>query len=207
MILYLIRHGRSHANEQRLVTGTPSDTLSNLGREQATALSIWLSEQRVRPERFMVSHWNRAHETAEIVFPEADWVTDTRLGETNAGLVANLPLARFLEEQPNFYACMESRYPGGESHLDLNARAIGWLDEQLQEPCRSLAVTTHSGPIACILQHVLQLSMASFPEFLPMNATVSCVHFSFHNGGWKGRLAGFSLGPVVNTGGIFHVDH
>lgn len=207
MILYLIRHGRSWANEQRLVTGTPSDSLSPAGREQAAALADWLSRQAVRPGRFMVSHWNRARETAEIIFPRADWVTDNRLGETDAGLVANRPLPVFLEEQPDFYANPANHYPGGESHLDLNARALAWLDEQLCNPCQSLAVAAHSGPITCILQHVLQVNMALFPAFLPAHATLSVVHFSFKHGAWKGRVAGFALGPTENTAGILHGDH
>ncbi|KXB30135.1 hypothetical protein AT959_12230 [Dechloromonas denitrificans] len=207
MILYLIRHGRSQANEQRLVTGTPSDSLSVVGRNQAAGLADWLSKQSVQPERFMVSHWSRARETAEIVFPEADWVTDTRLGETDAGSVANLPLTNFLQDQPNFYANLGNRYPGGESHLDLNARTLACLDEQLQKPCRLMAVVAHSGPITCILQHVLQMDMTSFPAFLPMHATVSVVHFSNQSGVWTGRLAGFALGPAENTVEILHGDH
>lgn len=207
MILYLIRHGRSWANEQRLVTGTPSDSLSPTGLRQVAALADWLSKQSIQPERFMVSHWGRARETAEMAFPEANWVTDSRLGETDAGLVANLPLPEFLEEQPDFYADPANPYPGGESHLDLNARVLAWLDEQLHNPCRSLAVAAHSGPITCILQHVLQMNMTLFPAFLPAHATVSVVHFSFQSNTWKGRVAGFALGPTENTAGILHGDH
>lgn len=206
MILYLIRHGRSNANEQRLVTGTPDDELSSAGRSQAVALSGWLREQALTPDRYLVSHWQRARQTAEIVFPDANWLVDRRLGETDAGSVANLPLAMYLKQHPSFYGDPGNAYPDGESHLDLNARVVGWLEAQLAQPCRALAVVAHSGPISCLLQHVLQIGMASFPAFLPFHATVSIVHFSFKSGGWQGRLAGFALGPVVNLAEVFHGD-
>lgn len=206
MILYLIRHGRSNANEQRLVTGTPDDELTAVGCSQAVALSAWLKEQALTPDRFLVSHWQRARQTAEIVFPDADWLVDSRLGETNAGTVANLPLTTFVDKQPNFYDDPGNAYPGGESHLDLYTRVMDWLDAQFAQPCRALAVVCHTGPISCVLQHVLQISMTSFPAFLPLHATVSVVHFSFKSGIWQGRLAGFSLGPAGRLAEIFHGD-
>lgn len=207
MILYLIRHGYSHANEQLLVTGTPDDRLTPLGRMQAAALSAWFRDQAVCPDRFAVSHWCRARETAEICFPDANWAVDTRLGETDAGSVANLPRAIFLKEQSSFYENPANIYPDGESHLNLNTRVLDWLDTQLTQPCNSLAVVAHSGPISCLLQHVLCMDMASFPAFLPMHATVSIVHFSRQAGSWKGQLAGFSLGPAANLARVFHGDH
>jgi broad specificity phosphatase PhoE len=206
MIMYLIRHGRSMANERRLVTGTPADSLSHAGRRQAEALGAWLTEQSVRPERFLVSHWNRARETAACIYPDAQWLIDPRLGETNAGSVADFPLERFVREHPFFYDHPTNVYPGGESHLDLNGRVQTWLNDQLQQSCRSVAVVAHSGSISCLLQHVLQIDMASFPALLPAHATVSIVHFSLLDSVWKGRLAGFSLGPAENIAGVFHGD-
>ena len=44
MILYLIRHGRSIANEEKLVTGNTKDTLSQAGIRQVEELKNWLLE-------------------------------------------------------------------------------------------------------------------------------------------------------------------
>ena len=207
MILYLIRHGHSYANKQLLVTGTPDDRLTPEGRNQAVALSSWLRDQVVCPDRFAVSHWCRARETAKICFPDANWSVDPRLGETNAGSVANLPLATFLKDQPSFYENHANTYPAGESHVNLNIRVLDWLETQLKQPCQSLAVVAHSGPISCILQHVLRMDMTSFPAFLPMYATLSVVHFTRQVGTWKGNLAGFSLGPVANLSKVLRGNH
>ena len=204
MILYLIRHGRSIANRRGLVTGTPDDRLDEVGRDQAAALGQWVAGLGVTPQRFVMSQWQRAQETAAALFPQATWEVDRRLGETDAGEVANLPLAAFLESHAAFYRDPANAYPGGESHLDLNRRVLQWLDELLRDPCRSLAVATHSGPIACLLQHIHGLDMRRFPAFLPAHATVTVVRFARRDGAWCGVLAGFALGPPENLRGIVH---
>lgn len=204
MIVYLIRHGCSIANEQKLVTGTPKDGLSDLGRRQAVALNDWLLEQKVQPERFFISQWARARETATCIFPKIKWEMDYRLGETDAGSVADMPLSDFMEVAPFFYKNPGNKYPGGESHLDLNLRVLNWLNEQLEKPCGSIVVVAHSGPISCILQNILQIDMASFPAFLPAHASVSVISFSRLNDVWKGKLNGFSLGAAETTRRVLH---
>lgn len=206
MILYLIRHGRSVANRRGLVTGTPNDRLDEIGRDEANALGRWVAQLGVAPERFVMSQWRRAQETAAAAFPRAAWQVDSRVGETDAGEVAEIPLASFLESNPSFYRSPANAYPGGESHLDLNRRVLHWLDEQLRNPCRSVAVATHSGPIACLLQHLQGIDMASFPAFLPAHATLSVVRFGRRDCEWRGELAAFSLGPAENLRGVLHDD-
>lgn len=206
MILYLIRHGRSVANTRGLVTGTPSDRLDETGRDQAVALGRWVAQLGVVPERFAVSQWRRAQETAAALFPRAAWAVDTRLGETDAGEAADVPLASFLERNPSFYRNPANAYPGGESHVDLNRRVLHWLDEQLRDPCRSVAAATHSGPITCLLQHLQGIDMAAFPAFHPAHATLSVVRFARRDREWRGQLAAFSVGPAENLRGVIQDD-
>lgn len=198
MILYLVRHGYSFANEKGLVTGTPDDKLTDLGSRQAVRLAGWLKKSGIKPEKFIVSHWQRARETAEILAPGAPWEVDARLGETDAGDVADIPLLNFKREYPSFYRDPENAYPGGESHADLNNRVLGWLDDQLANPCRSILIVSHSGPISCILQYVQRLDMSSFPAYCPQHATLSVVQLRPLSSGWQGCVVGFSLGPVGN---------
>lgn len=198
MILYLVRHGYSFANQKRLVTGTPDDELNDLGRRQAVRLAGWLKKWGMEPERFIVSHWRRAIETAAILFPEAPWEVDARLGETDAGYVADIPVSKFMGEYPSFYGDPGNIYPGGESHIDLNNRVLEWVNEQLANPCRSILIVSHSGPISCMLQYVQRLDMSSFPAYRPQHATLSIIQFRVVNGDWKGRVTGFSLGPIGN---------
>jgi broad specificity phosphatase PhoE len=200
MIFYLIRHGRSKANEAALVTGTPADELSPEGIAQARRTAEWVTQAGIAADRYYVSQWRRARQTAEILFPGANWQEDTRLGETHAGEAADWKQARFAAGYPTFHADPSQHYPGGESHLELNERALDWLREQLSRPCDSVVVAAHSGPISCILQHVMQIGMNQFPAFLPGHASLSVIEMREPGRGrdWTGRLLGFSMGPVTN---------
>ncbi|MBR8057181.1 histidine phosphatase family protein [Burkholderia dolosa] len=198
MMLYLIRHGRSRANEAGLVTGTPADVLSEEGLAQGARMAAWLAETGIVADRHVVSQWNRASQTADLLIPHARWEVDARLGETNAGEVADWKLERFVAAEPHFYDHPANRYPGGESHLELNERVLGWLHERLEERCERLMVVAHSGPISCVLQQVLGIGMHRFPAFLPAHASLSVVDVRLHDGEPEGRLLGFSLGPASN---------
>lgn len=202
MIVYLVRHGLSAANVAGLVTGTPTDRLVEQGVVQAEALRNWLRDARVMPKAFYVSHWGRARQTAEVLFPNVPWQEEGRLGETEAGTAAEQPLPEFLASWPDFYALNSNSYPGGESHLDLNRRVLSFWHELGSCGLSSVMLVSHSGPIACILQDVLGVSMECFPAFLPTQASVSVLESSGLGlaGQMQFRLKGFALGPLANIG-------
>lgn len=196
MIFYLIRHARSVANEAGLVTGTPLDLLTPEGAAQSIRMSQWLEKAALVAQRHVTSQWGRARQTVSSLMPDTHWQIDPRVGETDAGEVADWTLSRFVTDAPDFYSAPTNRYPGGESHLDLNNRVLSWFNDQLQNPCEALMLVSHSGPISCILQHVLGIPMKQFPAFLPAHASLSAIDMVEQNGNWQGRLLGFSMGPV-----------
>jgi broad specificity phosphatase PhoE len=205
MMLYLFRHGKSHANTARLVTGTPADTLVDEGRRQAEAMHAWLGQVPLDADHFMTSTWQRAQETARLMFPRAQWQIDARLGETDAGSVAEWPLAEFVASQPDFYGNNATPYPGGESHEDLNRRVMDWLDELLAQHAADarIVVVAHSGPIACLVQHALGIGMERFPALLPSHASLTIIEYLGNSAGvnadasaFKATLKGFSLTPA-----------
>lgn len=203
MIIYLVRHGVSIANERGLVTGTSSDPLSKTGVQQATHLCNWVTNLDIKADCYFVSHWKRAQQTAEIAFPKVTWEEDCRIGETFAGDAAEMELKDFIEEYPYFYLKPQNAYLNGESHIDLNKRVIKWLHELLNKPHKSAVVVAHSGPIACILQHILKIPMEQFPALLPLNATITPIEALLTDDGMiQGRVVGFSLGPIENLSSI-----
>ncbi|CAB3782900.1 histidine phosphatase family protein [Paraburkholderia fynbosensis] len=207
MMLYLFRHAKSHANTARLVTGTPADTLVDEGRRQAEAMQRWLDQVQLDADHFFTSTWRRAQETARLMFPRAEWRIDARLGETDAGSVAEWPLAQFVAQQPQFYRNNATPYPGGESHEALNRRVTNWLDELLAQQAADarIVVVAHSGPIACLIQHALGIGMERFPALLPAHASLTVIEYA-HGGAHadanarKATLKGFSLTPAETAG-------
>jgi broad specificity phosphatase PhoE len=206
MIVYLVRHGYSEANAALKVTGTIADELHNCGQEQSLRLSQWLAEAGVFPDVFWVSQWTRAQQTAQLLYPEANWIVDSRLGETDAGAVADSTLESFLSSWPDFHDSPRNLYPDGESHMMLNERVLAWWEDLKKSDAGVVMVVAHSGPISCILQHVISVDMSRFPSFLPANASVSivdCVIEKSPISRCEYRLKGFSLGPLHNLQGVF----
>ena len=178
MRLILVRHGLSIANEGNLVTGTTNDGLSATGIAQAQETKAVLDRIGFVADHHITSQWIRAQQTAQILRPDLKFKIDSRLGETNAGAVAHLPLADFIKEWPDFYSDQSNVYPDGESHDQLNHRVLAWLSETRAACKGTVMAVTHAGPIACLLQHALGLSMDAFPRLKPANASISIIDYA-----------------------------
>ncbi|MGE4317503.1 MAG: histidine phosphatase family protein [Deferribacterales bacterium] len=177
MILYIVRHGKSIANQNRFVTGTTSDTLCDEGIRQAESMKIWFDNAQLKIDRYITSHWKRAQRTSQILWPEISWEIDPRIGETNGGKASEMILDDFLAQYEGFYLNPSNRYPDGESHIELNQRVINWLDDMLKTSHKnaSIMLVTHSGPITCILQHLFGIEMDRFPFFKPLHVSLTSV--------------------------------
>ncbi len=198
MELYLLRHGLSLANVANLVTGNRTDVLCPEGRKQAEAAASLLRRFGLDGGDTVcfVSDWMRARETAALAAPEQCFTVDARLGETDAGAAAEMPLDEFNRAYPAFRSSFrpERAYPGGESHAELFARVLGWqkeLETTLPSETKVLAVT-HAGPISCLLHAVCRSDMAYFPAFLAANASLTKLE---RINGQPWRLVFFSLSP------------
>jgi broad specificity phosphatase PhoE len=67
MAIYLLRHGESEGNIQRINQGRIDMPLTERGRQQAATAGRWLAKLGVEPEVIYASPLRRAWETAEIV--------------------------------------------------------------------------------------------------------------------------------------------
>jgi broad specificity phosphatase PhoE len=181
-----------------LVTGDKNDPLALSEISRVEELSGWLNKTlNVAIDEYYVSDWCRAQQTANIIYPDAAWKVDPRIGETDAGSAKNLRLDEFLELEPEFYVNNSNHYPDGESHLELNDRVLTWLNEVLgRTDIKNVMVVAHSGPITCILQYVCGVGMEQFPLFLPTNSSISCIEsINSESGHSVLRLKFFSASP------------
>ena len=124
-----------------------------------------------------VSHWQRAAETANIALPNKKLTVDRRTGETHAGTVCDMPRLDFEKANPDFFTQFDpnATFPNGESHTDLFNRITDWLKETSEKHAEGskIILSTHMGPISCILQYALNIPMAQFPRFKPDNASLT----------------------------------
>ena len=151
--LWLVRHGETDWNRRGLIQGDSDIPLNGLGIRQAQALA-----HRIGHETFdtvYASDLFRAHKTAEITFPDADIILDSRLREINLGdfegqVWADLPKSERSQIAVWLMGPYDQKVPGGESSDDLRARVSSWLND-LPKTGRVIAFA-HGGTIAAILQ-------------------------------------------------------
>ena len=81
MTIYLIRHGKTEANEKHLYCGSTDLPLSERGREELGQLHY-----EIKNVRFLTSGMRRTDETLRILFGEIPFDTDPRFREVDFGV-------------------------------------------------------------------------------------------------------------------------
>ena len=152
MTIYLIRHGKTEANQRRLYCGSTDLPLSPQGREELAGLFY-----DIRNVRFLTSGMKRTNETLRLLFGEVPFEVDERFREVDFGSF-EMHSYEQLKEDPDYQAWLTGDNeanvpPGGESGLQMKQRVLEAFS-QLREDTVLIA---HGGVIAAILE-------ARFPE-------------------------------------------
>ena len=155
--LYLIRHGRTEANEKSLYCGSTDVPISDAGRTEL----LELKKEIVYPvaPRMYTSGMLRAEQTYEILFGDTEHSILPKLREMDFGEF-EMKSYEELREDANYQKWIENdmknRCPGGESGDDAAERVIAGLEEILSDAEDSLVVS-HGGVIAIVMMYL-------FPE-------------------------------------------
>ena len=152
MTIYLIRHGKTKANELRLYCGSTDLPLSESGREELLRIRYDISGVR-----FLTSGMARANETMELLFPGVTYEIDPRFREVDFG-VFEMHSYEQLRDNPAYQTWLTGDNetnvpPGGESGQQMTARVQVAFAEIRTDTC----IVTHGGVIAAIMA-------ARFPE-------------------------------------------
>lgn len=152
MTIYLIRHGKTRANEAHLYCGSTDLPLSEAGKEE-------LKQRRysLPPVRYLTSGMKRTDETLKILFGEVPFAAEPRFREVDFG-VFEMHSYEELKDRPDYGQWLtgdnEANIPPmGESGNRMKARVL----EAFFALDRDTVVVTHGGCIAAIMQ-------ALFPE-------------------------------------------
>lgn len=196
MDLLLIRHGQSHGNVAGLLNATPQDELTEHGLRQAARLKDTMTRLGLAPDLIYTSPWRRAEQTTEVMFDATgNWIVDARLGETNPGRFQDWTAAEFRRQFPRWGAHLSDRYEGGESHLELAARSINWVEEEVLRRADQpglIAAVCHAGPVSVISQYLLNVPIAFFPNVLVPNGSLTLFRRHPNTGRYYLEMAGVS---------------
>jgi probable phosphoglycerate mutase len=176
MALFVARHGQTTWNVENRVCGLSDVPLTDLGIEQAQALAKQAKEHHITS--ILASPLSRARHTAQFVAEACDLpvTVEPRLIEQNYGIYEGKSGL-----DPDFLAnkrLFATRYPGGESHMDVAARIYPLLDE-LKERCsrENVLLVCHGGVCRVIHTYFHPMSNEEYFLYQAPNATLLTYHF------------------------------
>ena len=146
MTIYLIRHGKTAANERSLYCGRTDLPLSQLGAAELADI-----RHSVGNVRFLTSGMKRANETMELLFPGVPYETDPRFREVDFGAF-ELQSYEDLKDRADYQQWLTGDNeanvpPNGESGKQMTARVLAAFSELREDTC----LVTHGGVIAAIM--------------------------------------------------------
>ena len=152
MTIYLIRHGKTGANEKHLYCGSTDLPLSHAGKEELCKLKY-----DIRNVHFLTSGMKRANETLRILFGGIPYEMDPRFREVDFGIF-EMRSYEELKDTPEYQTWLTGDNdsnvpPRGESGNQMKARVLEAFSEIRKDTC----IVTHGGVIAAIMEHL-------FPE-------------------------------------------
>lgn len=171
MRLYLIRHGETQWNKQKLLQGKTDNPLNENGIQVAKLTAEGL--QDVTFDMVYSSPLCRAYETAQLVTRgRCPIVTDKRLEEIGFGIYEgyccgregfNIPDPKFrlFFENPEKYQPPE----GGESVKELCERSMDFLQELKENPenqGKTILISTHGATLRSMLVGIQKQPLSQF---------------------------------------------
>ena len=170
MIIYLIRHGKTEANERHLYCGSTDLSLSEAG--QAELQNIHYDIKNVR---FLTSGMKRTNETLQILFGDVPFEIEPRFREVDFGIFE----MHSYEELKDTTAYQEwltgdnetNVPPCGESGVQMKERVLQGFSEIKEDTC----IITHGGVIAAIMEHLFPDAGKNRYEWQPKNGQGYCL--------------------------------
>ena len=148
MTIYLIRHGKTEANEKHLYCGSTDLHLSDMGKAELQNLHYEINDVR-----FITSGMKRTNETLQLLFGDVPYEVDPRFREVSFGIF-EMHSYEELKDTPEYQTWLAGDNeanvpPRGESGEQMKTRVLSAFSEIRKDTC----IITHGGVIAVIMEH------------------------------------------------------
>ena len=173
-LVYLLRHGRTEANDRHLYCGSTDLSLSPSGREALKELRRKGGYPEISGCRVITSGMRRAEETLRLFYSEVSHTAEPELREVDFGAFE----MRGYEElctDPDYRAWCEgdnrrNTPPGGESGEIMEKRVLSAF-HRLSSQEGDLLIVLHGGPIAAIMADLFPEEGKNLYQWQPPHGT------------------------------------
>lgn len=188
--IFMVRHGETQSNLDRVFQGHLDTSLTEKGRQQADQVGRWL--KAVTFDTVYASDLVRAADTARAIVqhqPVGEIVLDRDLREMNYGVLQGVPISEFARVLEPYGVASEwgngafsargVAPPGGESLRQLRNRVTRFVArleaEHATDDSRTVLVVTHGGFLRVLMTVLLDLPTRSRHAFHFDNCSVTRV--------------------------------
>ena len=149
MTIYLIRHGKTEANEKHLYCGSTDLSLSEAGKAE-----LKMRCYDIQNVRFLISGMKRTEETLKILFGDVPYGVEPGFREVDFG-VFEMRSYDQLKDVPDYQAWLAGDNevnipPKGESGAQMKERVWEAFSKIREDTC----IITHGGVIAAIMENL-----------------------------------------------------
>jgi len=200
--LFLIRHGQTVGNTQKIYQGQMDTPLTPAGREQARLVGTRINQ--IKPDVVYSSDLGRSVETAEIACCELDKEIQLHKGlrERHFGIFQGIGFKEAERQYPEIFSNYRGqdpdfRIPKGETHRELIDRITKTLKEVAYGNAgKTIALFTHGGVVGYFFAHHLGFTMESG------------IHaFAINNGSFSKFLYSDGEFSLQSFGDTHHMDY
>ena len=191
MKLFLVRHGQTTANQQKIYAGQTDVQLTEQGRQEAEAIRPIL--EKFTFDRVYSSNLSRAVETQRLALPGATAIQTPLLREFDEGALVGMSFAEVQARFDDNYRRRRDYTPyGGENADTVCARLRQFLSILEADPCETAIAFCHNGIMNVMLRVVLGENL----DYSAANSKNCAIPvFEYTGGKWR-LLAWNYMGPV-----------
>lgn len=194
--LFVIRHGQTEHNVQKILQGHLDTDLNQVGLEQAQKLGNYLKERHIHFDSVASSDLKRCQQTTKAVLEESNQAPPVKfykeLRERCMGVIEGMHI-REAEAYADKHGKGSFR-DFGENADDFLARLTGGLKEIVEEASedksiKNIAIVSHGGAIRTLLRW-LHYEEQNAHNIIVFNTSVTIIDYIKHTGQFIVRRVG-----------------
>lgn len=164
MQIYIIRHGQTIKNKEKVLQGRSNAPLNQQGIGQARSAARYFRQQQICFDRVYSSPLQRSIQTAKIVSGQTDIILDERLLEMDYGPYEGTSLDHPSPEIVTFFSdFVHNPAPEGMESLESVVGRMGsFLEDLAKEPVEHVLVSTHAVAMKGALEYLDPQSQGSY---------------------------------------------